>query len=453
MRRGAVFEATDEAGAGSTARPDTIVALATPMGRGGVAVVRVSGPRAAESVLALARSLPMPRRASLRALCADGAPIDDGLVLWFPGPASFTGEDVSEFHVHGSPAVLRALIAALTALPGIRLAEPGEFTRRAFLNGKLDLLEVEGLADLLDAETESQRVQALAQLRGQASQRHVQWRALAIDALALAEAQFDFADEGDVPESLMEEVEGRARTLLDALSSALQDAPIGERIRDGLMVVIAGPPNAGKSTLLNRFARRDVAIVSPEPGTTRDAIEIHLDLRGFPVILVDTAGLREKGGAVEREGIARAMSRIADADLVLWVEDATRPGDAEPPQAPALWRVFNKADLAPAPAAPGAFSVSARTGAGLEDLESALSAFAQERLTRSEPPVITRARHRAALEEARGELSAFLDMGALPLDLRIERLRRAVYALGRVTGHVGVEDLLDAIFSRFCIGK
>ena len=351
------------------AQPDTIVAPATGAGIAAIAVIRVSGPATRDLLEALCGGVPPARHAALRDV---GPPqralIDRGLVLWFPGPASFTGEDMAELHVHGSRAVMRAVIDALLSLPGTRLAEPGEFARRAFENGKLDLTEVEGLADLITAETEAQRRQALAQAEGSLRALFDGWRDELLRAQALIEAGLDFADEGDVIADVGVKAETIVAGLRAAMARHLADRS-GERLRDGLRVVIAGPPNAGKSSLLNALAKRDAAIVSEEAGTTRDVIEVHLDLGGVPVMLIDTAGLREAAGAVEAEGIKRALARAGDADLVLWLVDATAPQWDPPaglfaanprkhPQTPALIAVLNKIDLAP------------DAGAGREALES-----------------------------------------------------------------------------------
>ena len=327
--------------------PDTIVAHASGAGAAAVAVLRVSGPRASTVIEALCGGLPEPRVATLRRI---GPPhwslIDRGLVLWFPAPASFTGEDMAELQVHGSRAVVTEAIAAMLSLDGVRLAEPGEFVRRAFENGKIDLRQVEGLADLVQAETSRQREQALAQAEGIASERYEAWRKQLLKAQGLVEAELDFADEGDVGVGVSAQAGAIVAALLMELESALQGR--GERLRSGVRIVIAGPPNAGKSSLLNALARRDVAIVSHEAGTTRDVIEVHLDLGGLPVTLTDTAGLREAASHVEAEGIARALSRAEDADILLWVVDATasvwQPPASLADQARIV--VLNKIDLA-----------------------------------------------------------------------------------------------------------
>ena len=437
---------------------DTIFALASAPGRSGVQVVRLSGPRAGEALAALTlRPLPRPREAALAALRdpATGEAIDRGLLLWFPAPASFTGEDVAELHLHGGRAVLAAATSALCAL-GLRVAEPGEFARRAFENGKLDLTEAEAIADLVDAETSAQRRQALRQMEGALGRLYEGWRTRLVRALAHLEADIDFPDE-DLPDGVAPAVAPVLRDLIGEIAAHLDDGHRGERLRDGVSIAILGAPNAGKSSLLNAIARRDVAIVSARAGTTRDVIEVQLDLGGYPVILADTAGLRDAADEIEQEGIRRARQRAGSADLKLLVFDATVPPDAatlELLDGDAV-AVLNKADLAggvadrvgTAPALP----VSAATGAGLPGLLAALEARVAERLAGSGAPPLTRARHRAALEECRDSLERAM---AAPLpELVAEDVRLAARALGRITGRVDVEDLLDVIFRDFCIGK
>ncbi len=386
------------------------------------------------------------------------------MVLWMPGPASFTGEDVAEFHVHGGPAVVAAVLEALGAFVGLRPAEPGEFTRRAFANGKLDLTQVEGLADLIDADTEAQRRQAQRQFSGDAAGIYEAWRAGLVRCLAYVEAEIDFPDEGDVPEDVASEMRDTLAELSNALDTALQDERRGERLRDGLRVVIAGRPNVGKSSLLNALAQRDAAIVSETAGTTRDVIEVHMDLQGYPVSLIDTAGLRDASDGVEREGVARARGRIEDADLVLWVTDPEdvshgRPGEVA--GSGSMWTVMNKIDLMNGDKGGGAhlgassrfFDVSARTGEGLGGLIDAVSSAAADMLAGSEGVLVTRARHRTALQDCRAHMTAALEAWNGEPELLAEDLRLAARALGRITGRVDVEDLLDVIFADFCIGK
>ena len=435
---------------------DTICALASAAGRAGVAVVRISGPAAGGALRALCGPLPAPRHASLRKLRhpQSGEVLDRGLVLWLPAPASFTGEDMAELHVHGGRAVIGRVIGALLSTPGMRLALPGEFARRAFENGKLDLTEVEGLADLISAETEAQARQALAQAEGGARALYEGWREELVKALALTEAGLDFADEADVAADAAVQADAIIAKLLAAISRHLQDRR-GERLRDGFRIVIAGAPNAGKSSLLNALARRDVAIVSEEAGTTRDVIEVHLDLGGLPVIVTDTAGLREAEGAVEAEGIKRALARAGEADLVLWVVDATAPQWDAPAAliAPNTGKVcvLNKVDLVKAAQITECLALSAKTGEGVAALVDLLADLAREGLG-DEPAIITRARHRAELEAASLALERFRGERGGP-ELKAEELRLAAGHLGRLTGRIDVEEVLGAIFSEFCIGK
>ncbi len=432
---------------------ETIFALSSGALPAGVAVVRVSGGLAGGAVRRLFGRLPAPRQASYGAIAVDGGTIiDRGLILWFPGPASFTGEDCAEFHLHGGPAVVRALAEALQAIPQVRPAEAGEFSRRAFLNGKLDLTEIEGLADLIAAETEGQRRLALRQASGGTRAILDALRARLIRMRALIEAELDFPDEEDVPGSVASEVWREAAALATEIRAHLASTR-GERLRSGLEVVLMGPPNAGKSSLLNVLVGREAAIVTPEAGTTRDLIEVRMDLGGYPVSLIDTAGLREAGGPIEAEGIRRALARGGAADLVLWL--LPPDGVSGPPPVSAgvdIWRVATKADLGGS--AVGAdFEVSAVTGAGLDALELALGRFAAERLGGREDAVITRARHREGLELALCHLERAIAGDGLGLELRAEDLRAAADAIGRVTGRIDVEDLLDVIFGEFCIGK
>jgi len=450
---------------------DTIFALSSGRPPAAIAVVRVSGPRARIALEALIGRVPEPRRATLAHVCdpATGEVIDQALALWFPGPRSETGEDVAELQLHGGRAVIAAVLAALGRLDGLRLAEPGEFTRRAFEHGHLDLTQVEALADLIYAETEAQRRQAFRQLRGLLGDRAEDWRTRAIEALVQVEAAIDFADEGDVPKDLLARALGLARPLADEIASALAGAARGERLRDGLWVVIAGPPNAGKSTLLNRLAQREAAIVSPIPGTTRDVIEVHLDLGGYPVNLIDTAGIREASDdPIEREGMRRAREQAARANLVLWMADASA-GDVGPPREPVAagvtrWTVVNKMDLVGDRVRPrlewqfkrsdDVHFVSALTGAGFDSLVEAVRQFAESYFT-LEPALVTRERQRVTLQAAMQSLveACRLATGGSGEELVAEQLRLAASALGRLTGRVDVEDVLDVIFRDFCIGK
>jgi tRNA modification GTPase len=433
---------------------ETIFALSSAPGKAGVAVIRVSGERAGHAVRALMGDLPESRRATLAIFRRPGTNeiLDRGLVLWFPAPRSVTGEDVAEFHVHGGRASVAGVLEALGTVEGLRPAEPGEFTRRAFEAGKMDLAETEALADLLDAETSAQRRQALRGLEHGIGRKAEAWRERLIEALALSEAEIDFPDEGDVPTGLISRAAEIAQTLSNEISALLSEGAGGERLREGAVIVITGPPNAGKSSFLNRVAKRDVAIVSPHAGTTRDMLEVALDLGGYPATLIDTAGLRETGDPVEQEALRRARDRAAAADLILWFEDASDNASAPPPETEVpLWRILNKADLAGPEPAKADHVISALTGEGVEGLLAALAAWLTMELAPAESALITRARHRAALTEARDHLAR----AALPSapELMAEELRLSARALGRISGRVDVESVLDVIFSSFCIGK
>jgi tRNA modification GTPase len=482
---------------------DTIFALSSGRPPAAIAVVRLSGPRAGMALEALIGRIPKPRQAALASVRDEaGDEIDQALALWFPGPHSETGEDVAELQLHGGRAVVAGVLGALGRMDGLRLAEGGEFTRRAFENGKLDLTAVEGLADLVMAETQAQRRQALRHLKGLLGDRAEAWRQRLIGALALVEARIDFSDEGDVPDDLITPALAEAGRLADEIEAALADGGRGERLRDGLVVAIAGPPNAGKSTLLNRLVRREAAIVSPFAGTTRDVIEVHLDLDGYPVTLLDTAGIRENGDPVEMEGVRRARERAAAADLVLWVVDCQAP--APPPAfdaATTVWLLRNKCDMATGRNESVVFNneqasislsltsvndlvtssgrqtneyqflknehdfvsretplesydLSAATGAGVAALSQALSRHATAAVGSGEPSLLSRHRHRVALRAASEALRRAI--GA-PIagreELVAEELRLAAGALGQLTGRVDVEDILDTIFRDFCIGK
>ena len=497
---------------------DTIFALATPAGRSGVAVFRISGLRAAEVLQTLtARALPAARVAVKRRFYSSVAStpspqplspvgegrlssaggrgaspklgdvvaargvetpsplggvgrgegeatedsriaIDDGLVIYFAAPASFTGEDVVELHTHGGPAIIAAMAAALQQL-GLRLAEPGEFTRRAFDHGKLDLVEIEGLADLIAAETEAQRRQALRQAEGELSKLYEDWRGALISALARIEAAIDFPDE-DLPDGLMLLIDETMQVLSENIEQHLADGHRGEMLREGLSVAILGAPNVGKSSLLNRLAGRDAAIVSARAGTTRDVIEVKLDLDGYPVLIADTAGLRESPDEIEQEGVRRALARAEHADLKLIVFDGATWPDFDPTVAGQIDAeaivVLNKAELAKRPwdaviAGRKLLPVSAATGAGIEALVTALTDKAAKALSPGAQPALTRLRHRAALERCLGALKRGLQ--APVVELKAEDLRVSVQALGRITGRVEVDDVLDLIFREFCIGK
>ena len=443
---------------------DTIFAPATAPGRAALAMVRVSGPGTRAAVIALAGAVPAPRRASLRRLTgADGLVIDEALTLWFPNPASYTGEDCAEFHLHGGLAVVDALIAALADM-GLRLAEPGEFTRRAFQNGRLDLAQAEAVADLIDAETTAQARQALDQLGGGLSRRYDVWREALIESLAVLEAAVDFPVE-DLPEDVAARARPHLRALLDELDAALVDAERGRRVREGFRIALIGAPNAGKSSLLNGLAGRDAAIVTATPGTTRDIIEVPLVLAGYKALLADTAGMRETEEAIEAEGVRRARSWASEADLRLWVVDGhasdgswrharelAQPGDL---------CVMNKADLPPsldggraraAAAEIGldVLDVSMKTG-GADAVRDALTRRVVAALSAAEFPAATRLRHAESLREAAARVGRAL--GQPEPELAAEDVRLAARALERVSGRVDPEAVLDRVFSSFCIGK
>jgi tRNA modification GTPase len=446
-------------------RDHTIFALSSGRPPAAIAIVRVSGPLAGRCVDLLAGAVPDPRVATYVALHNIAQQdIDNAVVLWFPQPASSTGEDVAEFHIHGSRAVLAALMAALGSIDGMRPAEPGEFTRRAFENGKIDLTEAEALDDLIHADTERQRRQALRQLNGLLGDRARDWRRQIIEASALVEASIDFSDEGDVPDELIEPALARVRVLLAEIEDVLAVEGRSERLREGFVVAIVGPPNVGKSALMNQLARREVSIVSPQAGTTRDIIELHLDLDGCPVTVIDTAGIRDSEDTVEQEGVRRARARAAEADLRLWLVDAKTTIDGDDglrawmdAGQDGFWVVHNKVDDLVMPPGIGldrgwpCHQISAATGAGIKELTTVLAGYAAHYLD-TEGAVITRARHRQLLRQAADELGGAVDMPE-PVEIVAEHLRAATHALGRLVGRVDVEDVLGSIFSTFCVGK
>ena len=432
---------------------DTIAALASGRPPAALAVIRLSGPAAFAAVQALAGRIPPPRRLSLCQLHAGDSLLDEALVAVFPGPTSASGEDLAEFHLHGGPAVVSGVLTALTALPGIRLAEPGEYTRRAFANGRMDLAQVEGLADLVSAETASQRDQALALAGGALGRLADEWRERCLMLLAEAEAGLDFAeDEADVAERLDEAARHQLLAMADELAGLIADSTRAARIREGLSIAVTGPPNVGKSSLVNVLSMRDAAIVTPIAGTTRDAIEVPLDLGGIAAVLIDTAGLRDTTDPIEAEGIARARRRAAAADLVISVASADAPHWPTPPDnGPPQLQLLNKCDLAQPDLPPDALAVSATTGTGMTAVRDWLSTWAHTTTRPGEPALLAHARHRAAFADAE---AALRDAAQAPEPvLRAESLRSAAHAFGRIAGRVGVDDVLDRIFSRFCIGK
>lgn len=455
-------------------RSETIYALSSGGVPAGVAVIRLSGPLAKPTLKRLAGIVPPDRQAVLRLLRDpdDGTVLDQALVLAFTGPHSFTGEDCVEFHCHGGRAVVSAVLVALGRLDGLKAAEPGAFTRQAFENNKMDLTSVEGLSDLLHAETESQRRQAFSHMQGHLAALYEEWRDLLIRSRAFIEAELDFADEDDVPDSMLTRVEANIRELHHALAKHLAESRRGERIRDGLTIVLLGKPNAGKSSLLNALAQRDVAIVTPEAGTTRDLIEVRLDLDGYAVTLIDTAGLRETDGLVEREGIRRAEARSGDADLILWLHDVTEDRVPLPVSIADLdcpkWLIGTKTDLAPSVVLNDermlaessdtfdqylhvSHEIADAKDSGLAELVTALTGFADEMMADTGTMVFSRMRHRAALERSLRDVAAALE--DKELELRAEDLRSAAHQLSTLTGRMDVEDLLDVIFRDFCIGK
>ena len=447
---------------------ETIFAVATAPGRAGVAVVRVSGPAAFLAAARLSGDLPEARRAALRILRrpSDNDALDNALVLVFAGPHSFTGEDVVELHLHGGPAVVAAVLEALSNEPGLRPAEAGEFTRRAFENGMLDLTEVEGLADLVDAETEGQRRQALRQMDGALSRLYEGWRADLIGLMASLEAEIDFPDEGDVTTEEIAIFQSKVLALRSALATHLNESKRGERLREGVRCAIVGAPNAGKSSLLNRLAGREAAIVSDIPGTTRDVVEVRLVLAGAPVWVADTAGLHSAAEAIEAEGIRRAMARAEESDIRIGMVDGAAGAGAWSPLPLQIGDllVIAKSDLVPGSAAEAArawaveravhvLSASPKSGEGLAALEAWLTNRVAALTVIGEAPSLSRLRHRRHVEDAMAALTRAHESIHAGPELAGEDLRSAAHALGRITGRVDVDDLLDKIFSDFCIGK
>jgi tRNA modification GTPase len=434
---------------------DTIYALSSGAGKSGVAVVRVSGSRAGDVVRKLCGELPEPRKAVLRTLRAlsDGATIDRAIVVWFPAPHSFTGEDVAEFHVHGSAGVVRWLCEELSDHGGSRPGEAGEFSRRAFLNGKLDLVEIEGLGDVLEAETRQQVKQALFHVNGQASEVFARWRSELVRVLALVEACIDFSDEEGVEASARPEIASVLQGLRTLMAGQLSGVQRGRRVRQGARVVLAGGPNAGKSSLMNAVAARDVAIVSRHAGTTRDVVEVSLDLGGHAVELADTAGIRDaRDSEVEELGIQRSLQRIGEADLVLLVGAPDVPWPEVEFDSEAI-RIWNKCDLPGVTPASGAdMSVSAHTGAGLKELLRLIEEKVSQLADGEEPALLVRDRQIFAVRECIGHLDNALE-DWLPFEIVAEEVRSAARVLEKLVGKIDVEDLLDDIFSRFCIGK
>lgn len=445
--------AQEKSGMNGSSADRVIFALASGVERAAIAVMRASGSGAAKVLMRLCGALPPPRKAVLRSLWQNAdlrdEKLDEALVLWFPGPASYTGEDSFELHLHAGPAVIDAVSDALIAA-GALPALPGEFTRRAFVNGRLDLIEAEGISDLIEAETDAQRRQALAQLGGELSSVYEDWAARLRVVVARQEALIDFPDE-DLPPEVEAAILDEIGSLRDEMMAHLEDGNRGERIRRGLTVAISGPPNAGKSSLLNFFSGRDAAIVSPMAGTTRDAIEVPVVIAGVKVTLIDTAGLRETADPIEAEGVKRALFHVKHADMRIGMFEAGTVPDGMLPDA---LLVCNKTDLHPAPGhveGVPVIGISLATGDGLPELRSLIEDKVSALISGRGGAPLTRARHRSAVTDA----SACLDR-ALRQDwpeMRGEELRVGLRALGRLTGAVGVEDLLDIVFGQFCIGK
>ena len=450
---------------GMPAHLDTIFALASGAGRSAIAIVRISGPAVAAALQAMGVGEILPERvATLRTLRDPQTreALDRALVLRFCAPRSFTGEQMAELHLSGGRAVLAGIISALGKVPGLKLAEPGEFARRAFENGKLDLSEIEGLADLVAAETAVQRRQALRIAGGALSREADRVRALMLNALSAIEAQIDFSDiESDMEVNSLSFTETRdiARQALRRIRSILAASQMGERLRDGLNVVIAGPPNVGKSTLINAISKKEVSIVASTPGTTRDIIELSLDVNGYPVTLVDTAGIRDTDDPVELEGVNRARRRLRDADLTLWLVECATASTRMPDVAGAMILVRTKSDQVPVavdvdlPGTVFSLRISAKTGDGVTRLLNEIGSFVSRRFDGSATALITTERHKIAFLEAETALARLLNAKLDAAELIAEELRLAARAMERIAGRIDVEDVLGAIFSRLCVGK
>ncbi len=434
---------------------DTIYALSSGLGKGGVAVIRLSGSLVLSVIEQMAGiQNPTPRYAYFKALKnQDGQILDHSLILYFQGPHSFTGEDVAEFQIHGGHAVIQSVLTALGNIVGCRPAERGEFSRRAVINGKMDLTEAEGLLDLIDAETEEQQKQALSQMQGELGRLYDGWRQDLTKDMAYLEAFIDFPEE-DIPPEKLSEIDNRTTNLIFSIQSHLDDNRRGEKLRDGFQIAIIGSPNVGKSSLINALTKREVAIVSQVAGTTRDVVEAHLDVDGFPVILADTAGIREQADFIESEGIKRAVKRAEDADLILYVLDGTT--DFQEGKLPdnlkqkTILTVINKVDLM-ADKPTNLLSISAKTGVGVSELWEQIKYILRRDFGSHGNAQITRERYRVALHDCVCHLQHSLS--SCELELKAEDLRLAARSLGRITGRIDAEDLLDVIFRDFCIGK
>nr|WP_275064590.1 tRNA uridine-5-carboxymethylaminomethyl(34) synthesis GTPase MnmE [Bartonella sp. MM73XJBT] len=434
---------------------DTIFAVSSGLLPSGVAVIRLSGPDVVEVVNALCGCLPKARFMHYGNLTArDGSFLDAALTVFFPAPHSFTGEDCAEFHLHGGKAVVNRFLDELSTFSGCRLAEAGEFSRRAFVEGKLDLVQAEGLADLIEAETESQRRLAVMGANGHLTALYRNWRHKLMKARAFIEAELDFSDEADVPNSLSDKVWKDLEDFCSSLKKHIDDGERASILRDGLKIVIAGAPNSGKSSIINRLAGKPVAIVTDEAGTTRDALEMRLVFGGLPVFLTDTAGFRETENKIEQLGIEVAKQHVKDADLVILVYDMAKPKEIELPETSAeIWRVGNKLDLYKENRANFFIQFSASTGLNFDCFIKELESFCSRRASEIGNLVPARKRQIQLLKEAVKEIEASINYQSLDLSLRAEHLRRASDFLGKITGDIDVEDLLDIIFSEFCIGK
>lgn len=431
---------------------DTIVALSSGALPSGVAVVRLSGLLCSKIIADCLSAELIPRVAQLVTISnfINQEALDKGLALYFPAPASFTGDDCLELHLHGGRAVVNAVLDMLTSIEGIRLAEPGEFSRRAFENGKLDLTEVEGIADLVVSETEAQRKQALAQTRGDSRETYEGWRKRLIHMRAMIEAELDFSEEEDIPEEISQEGFNQVKVLKQEIETHLADNRAGEIIRDGFKIALMGKPNSGKSSLLNALAKRNVAIVTNEAGTTRDILDVHLDINGYAVIISDTAGLRQSENIVEVEGIKRALNKGEDADLVIWLKDIHDKNDDPQLDIGDVLYLISKDDNASLK--PG-HSISVSTTHGIDALLSAIQARIENRIETRETSLISRLRYRIALEDCLEHLDFVVSGNISDIELKAETLRHASDCIGRITGRIDVEDLLDVIFSEFCVGK
>lgn len=435
---------------------DTIFALSSGRLPAGVAVIRLSGPGTQRVLREIVGVVPSARRASYRPIRArSGEVLDRGIVIFLPGPGSFTGEDCAELQLHGGKAVVAAVLQTLGTFEDFRHAEAGEFTKRAFLNGRLDLVGAEALADLISAETEAQRRFAAANAEGAQTALYAEWRRRIVHGRAMIEAELDFSDEADVPGSVSDQVWADMAALARDIRAHISGYHSAEIIRDGYQVVIVGAPNAGKSSLLNALARRDAAIVTEEPGTTRDLVEVALDLAGMKVVLVDTAGIREGAGRVESIGIERALTRAQGADLILELQALDEPVKVAVTGTAPRIRVGTKSDLVDRGRHPGVLDllISVRTGEGIDTLLKEIGKRAQDAAAGVADVLPSRMRHVALLERCANSLEAAVGQETMPLELRAEELRDASFSLGRISGAVDVEDLLDTIFSEFCIGK